>query len=213
MDVARMVIENPRNGTELRFDKDVTGQLADTYVWNDAPNDGGWDAIYAVQSVLPPPGFIGPAPAVGVQLLGPISNLPNLDLPSHLNLDDWPSSAITFYDGLLQDPFGTDIEAEIYSLTPNIAPLQPGDYDADGEVDVDDYFGWRYSYGNDRVLYADGNDDGIVDAADYVIWRKAFSDTISGSSVTEHTVPEPATIAMLIVGILALCSRRHAALP
>ena len=77
----------------------------------------------------------------------------------------------------------------------------------------------------------DINCDGVVDAADYVVWRKGGSPNPnsigdystwraqfgqpSGSSagvgVTGSTsaVPEPATLAIFITGLLAMCSRRR----
>ncbi|TWT47286.1 hypothetical protein [Botrimarina hoheduenensis] len=43
-----------------------------------------------------------------------------------------------------------------------------GDYDADNDVDTDDYAAWQAAYG---ALGADGNADGLVDVADYTVWR------------------------------------------
>ena len=71
-------------------------------------------------------------------------------MPSQLNLDDWPESFIHFYDAFSEDPSATDIEAEIYSLTPVI--IRPGDFDHDGDVDVDDYNRWRNLWVPDRPL-------------------------------------------------------------
>jgi hypothetical protein len=54
-----------------------------------------------------------------------------------------------------------------------VPPLEPGDYDGDNIVEVDDYEVWRRTFGQTGVgLAADGNHDGVVDAADYTIWRK-----------------------------------------
>jgi T5SS/PEP-CTERM-associated repeat protein len=72
-------------------------------------------------------------------------------------------------------------------------------------------------------LPGDFNDDGTVDAADYIVWRKFdlgpaayntwrhyFGHTASGGpgSGGETTVPEPAAIALIAVGLLGFCSRR-----
>jgi hypothetical protein len=75
-------------------------------------------------------------------------------------------------------------------------------------------------------LLGDFNSDGIVDAADYVVWRKTdgtqqgydawlthFGQTApSGTGAVEHaTVPEPATLAMLIVAAVGWSFRRRLA--
>lgn len=59
---------------------------------------------------------------------------------------------------------------EIYRILTN--RLQAGDYDADGNVDFDDYAVWRRDVGRTGLgLAADGNGNGTVDAADYALWR------------------------------------------
>ncbi len=78
-------------------------------------------------------------------------------------------------------------------------------------------------------IAGDFNRDGIVDAADYVTWRKGLGTTYtqndynvwrthygqsagSGSGASANAaVPEPATLVLLIVGMLAMCSRQRAA--
>lgn len=77
--------------------------------------------------------------------------------------------------------------------------LAPGDYNADGSVDTEDYSEWRATFGSQSQLWADGNGDGIVDAADYVVWRKAVTPPGPGSAAA---VPEASTLVM--VGILSL---------
>jgi len=50
----------------------------------------------------------------------------------------------------------------------------PGDYDADGDVDNDDYDVWKMTFGDQlraTPVPADGNGNGVVDAADYTVWR------------------------------------------
>lgn len=44
-----------------------------------------------------------------------------------------------------------------------------GDYDADFDVDDDDYVAWQTSFGGTGL--ADGNGDGTVNVADYTTWR------------------------------------------
>jgi len=207
-EVASMVIENPRTGIDTTFLKDLNGEYADVYVYNDQPDSGGdFDAIYAVQSVLPPPRFVGGAPVVAVQLLGQTSNLSNFSLPSQFDLNDWPLSAITFYDAYLEDEFATSIEAEIYSLTQTIIPA--GDFDHDGDVDTDDFNRWRATYSSNVDYSGDANGDFEVDAADYVIWRKASGDAAGSGSLLEIPVPEPAALSVFIIGSIAMFSHRR----
>jgi hypothetical protein len=54
----------------------------------------------------------------------------------------------------------------------------PGDYNADGTVDLADYTVWADSYGQTGSdLPADGNEDGVVDLADYTVWADHFGQT------------------------------------
>ncbi|WP_197526733.1 glycoside hydrolase family 71/99-like protein [Botrimarina colliarenosi] len=83
-----------------------------------------------------------------------------------------------------------------------------GDFDGDGDVDLNDYGVWSASLGSQLALYgggADGNQDGRVDAADYTVWR----DSLALRNAALISVPEPATpaLAALATGA-ALFSRR-----
>ena len=74
-------------------------------------------------------------------------------------------------------------------------------------------------------LEGDYNHDGFVDAADYVVWRKNdgtqpgydtwrahFGNPGSGDgSLTNGTVPEPATLALMTAGMLAMFACRREA--
>ncbi|MEX2307355.1 MAG: PHB depolymerase family esterase [Pirellulales bacterium] len=88
---------------------------------------------------------------------------------------------------------------------------------------------YEWMYAQARPAAADFNQDGTVDAADYVVWRKGlgtiytqghfnvwranFGQTAGGGSglVAEGTVPEPATLAMITLGMLAMFTCRCAA--
>lgn len=79
--------------------------------------------------------------------------------------------------------------------------VKPGDYDADGDVDYDDYTVWHLAYETETSA-ADGNSDGVVDAEDYTIWRDNLE--VGGGAVT--AIPEPTTI--LLVTLLLACATR-----
>jgi glucose/arabinose dehydrogenase len=90
-----------------------------------------------------------------------------------------------------------------------------GDYDRDGDVDVQDYNRWRMTYdegARPNFPPADGNQNAFVDAADYVIWRKAFNAAAAANGGSVSSVPEPSTAAFLILvaGIGLLVKRNRA---
>ncbi len=74
----------------------------------------------------------------------------------------------------------------------------PGDYNGNGTVDAADYVVWRKGLGTN------------YSQTDYDVWRSHFGQSAgSGSGVSANvSVPEPATLVMLLTGVLALCSRR-----
>jgi hypothetical protein len=84
------------------------------------------------------------------------------------------------------------------------AALVPGDYNADGVVDVADYNMWRASWGSQTRLAADGNKNGIVDAADYVVWRNALD---ADAAVAVVAIPEAGTMGMFLLAA-GFCSFR-----
>ena len=182
--VTRVSIDNPANQTKMQFHTNVDGDFADVDVFNDFPFDayGDSDGIYTAQSVVPPAGYLGTDAVWAVWLEGPTTNFPPFiepwidnHPPAELNLDDWPIATMEFWDGYFEDPTSTNIQAEIYALTPILPPYLSGDYDFDGDVDAEDYSRWGSLYGNDISLDADtdadGNGDGVVDAANYVVWQ------------------------------------------
>jgi glucose/arabinose dehydrogenase len=94
--------------------------------------------------------------------------------------------------------------------------LLAGDYDADGDVDQQDYGFWNTNFGTTAGagLAADGNGDGTVNAADYTVWRDNLGASVHnlGAGGGSVSVPEP-TAAMLIslAAISTLIHRRRQA--
>jgi dockerin type I repeat protein len=78
--------------------------------------------------------------------------------------------------------------------------LLPGDFNADGRVNIDDYVVWKNVFGSTTQLAADGNHNGIVDAADYTVWRDHLGIVMGQSATTSFSAAEPSS------ALLTLCS-------
>jgi hypothetical protein len=90
-----------------------------------------------------------------------------------------------------------------------------GDYNGNGIVDAADYVIWRDHLNQSFTLQNDTT-PGTVTQADYNVWRSNFGASAgSGSGLLAggSAVPEPASVALLVLGWAALVpcrSRRHA---
>ncbi len=90
-----------------------------------------------------------------------------------------------------------------------------GDYNNDGEVDSSDYLTWRSQFGAATIANRDPNITGLIGQADYASWRAHFGElAASGSAANLNsgngaTVPEPATITMLLLAAAFLPASRH----
>ena len=96
-----------------------------------------------------------------------------------------------------------------------IAGTIAGDYNHDGIVDTADYTVWRDTLGRTGSgLAADGTGpggvpDGVVDQLDYDFWKANFGSHSGAGASTITVVPEPATVVMLLTGILTMCRCRR----
>ena len=85
-------------------------------------------------------------------------------------------------------------------LHTGLTALEPirGDFNADGAVDAADYVLWRKGLGS---IYAQ---------SDFEVWRAHFGQTVGSAASQLSAVPEPITLMMFIVGLLAMLSNRAA---
>ena len=86
----------------------------------------------------------------------------------------------------------------------------PGDYNEDGVVNAADYTVWRNSLGAAAGTLANDVDGGVIGQAQYNTWKTNFR-TMAGSGsgmIADHAVPEPMTLALLLVATAWLVSAR-----
>jgi probable HAF family extracellular repeat protein len=108
--------------------------------------------------------------------------------------------------GLIND------EYHAFLLTP-IDPL-PGDFNLDDSVDGADLVLWKSGYGasgNATLLQGDADGDRDVDGADFLVWQRQ----LGGPAIVDAAaaVPEPATLLLLVSGLLPISYRRGVAVP
>jgi len=86
------------------------------------------------------------------------------------------------------------------------------DFDEDGDVDGADFFAWQQGYGtliNASRADGDADGDGDVDSDDLAIYRDGVINVAPAFSRAIFAVPEPASLAMLLVSFLLLGTKRH----
>jgi T5SS/PEP-CTERM-associated repeat protein/autotransporter-associated beta strand protein len=79
-----------------------------------------------------------------------------------------------------------------------VVALPPGDYNQNGTVDAADYVVWRKGLGT------------TFTPNDYNVWRANFGQTAGSGSGATASVPEPSSVALLLVGMLAVFSFHRA---
>ncbi|WP_425397365.1 DUF7453 family protein [Aeoliella sp.] len=87
----------------------------------------------------------------------------------------------------------------------------PGDFNGDGLVNLADYTLWRNNLGaaDDAVINNAGDGLPGVDSTDYEVWKSHFGQSDS-AGVESARVPEPSTLALLMLAILYGVRRRSA---
>jgi hypothetical protein len=82
----------------------------------------------------------------------------------------------------------------------------PGDYNDDGTVNAADYVVWRNNVGTDANIPNDVT-PWSVSPTDYDVWRAGFGQSRANGAAAGRPVPEPSTLAGVMVGVLAALRR------
>ncbi len=85
------------------------------------------------------------------------------------------------------------------------------DFDGDGDVDGADFLAWQRGFGtsgNATLAQGDANGDGDVNALDLAIWQAQYG-TLSELQTLAAQVPEPSSIGLVIVSLLAAGGSRR----
>lgn len=84
--------------------------------------------------------------------------------------------------------------------------LSPGDFNGDGIVDGNDLARWEGDFGINGD--SDADSDGDSDGTDFLIWQRNFDPTGS-LAVAARSVPEPASVLLICVGVFFFCVRSN----
>jgi autotransporter-associated beta strand protein len=85
-----------------------------------------------------------------------------------------------------------------------------GDFNADGQVNGADLAIWQTNHGLSGASQSQGdaNGDSMVDGADLLVWQNQLGQ-LPASAAASATVPEPASLGLLLVGAAMVCRSRR----
>jgi Concanavalin A-like lectin/glucanases superfamily len=113
-------------------------------------------------------------------------------------------------NGDLQFVYGFAGGARITGVVSYVTGGVTGDYNENGVVDAADYTVWRDHLGQMFNLpNRDLANGGAISTADYTSWKTRFGNPGSGGLAELSSVPEPAVVVLLMVGLLGLGAGRR----
>jgi fibronectin-binding autotransporter adhesin len=101
-------------------------------------------------------------------------------------------------------PSGYGIKYDYQSNKIALVPILPGDFNADGDVDGDDFATWQMNFptaSGATLAQGDADGDGDVDGADFVAWQTNFP---FAPSAEASPVAEPAGSILIIFAAVAM---------
>ena len=122
------------------------------------------------------------------------------------------SSFTGSFDAINLPSLPSDLAWSLTSFTSagELSVIAAGDFNEDGTVDETDLSLWSAGYGLTSAsrVDGDGNGDGVVDGQDFLIWQRTFGQSIP-VLLTTASVPEPSSIMLVCVGMIAISLRRR----
>lgn len=121
---------------------------------------------------------------------------------SFANANSYKSYKVVF-TAVKDDPLANGMQISGLQLFDN-ATASNADFDGNGIVDGNDFLKWQRGFGmsgQTNNQNGDANGDGSVTADDLAIWKTKFGGP--GATAATGAVPEPASVAMLGLGLLA----------
>lgn len=105
-------------------------------------------------------------------------------------------------------------DANLVNLTTiSILSIQDGDYDFDGDVDVEDFQIINTTFGSTTEAAADGNGTGVVDLIDLDLLGTNFGAGVATAlalALAASSIPEPSTLGLASLMLFAQFARRRA---
>jgi hypothetical protein len=136
-----------------------------------------------------------------------------MEFPMSLNSVGFDSLRIGGPSGLSSAGTGaTGFDNILLQLIDVVTPGNSADFNGNGTIDAADYVVWRNNtplMGGATQSQGDANGDGNVDDLDYELWRAGFGSNVPGGGLgAAAAVPEPASLALALVAMVALRALR-----
>ena len=131
-----------------------------------------------------------------------------LDGTANFYFSAGPSAYIAIYR-IIADPVVNITSATLVVTGERLEAAPTADFDGDGTVDGDDLRCWQSAFGSRNLITfagADADADADVDGADFLVWQRQLGSATATASTA--AIPEPASLALVLMGILAMSSLR-----